>query len=80
MKVKIKPKYIVLFLVIIAACKKVANQVSLESNKPPVAVVQPDINISLPVDSAVLNGTSSYDPDGKIVSFAWLKIAGPASL
>jgi len=34
---------------------------------------------TLPTDSVVLDGTVSSDPDGKISSYLWTKIAGPAS-
>ena len=35
-----------------------------------------DIVIVFPKDSAVLDGSSSKDPDGKIVSNHWAKISG----
>lgn len=34
--------------------------------------------ISLPVNSIILNGTASYDPDGTIMAWRWTKIAGPS--
>jgi len=46
-------------------------------NQPPVANAGPDITIVLPVNSAVLNGSNSSDPDGTISSYAWTKISGP---
>jgi hypothetical protein len=37
-----------------------------------------DISITLPVDSAQLNGSASRDPDGSIASYSWRKVSGPA--
>ncbi|MDQ3277159.1 MAG: PKD domain-containing protein [Bacteroidota bacterium] len=50
-----------------------------ENNKPPVAAAGPDQLITLPLDSVVLDGTASSDPNGSISSFEWTKISGPAS-
>ena len=49
-------------------------------NQPPVANAGNDQTIILPTDSASLNGNSSFDPDGTIVSYSWLKILGPSSI
>ena len=46
-------------------------------NQPPVANAGPDQTITLPKDSALLNGSLSMDPDGSIVSYQWSKISGP---
>jgi hypothetical protein len=48
-------------------------------NKPPVAEAGADVNITLPVNSATLNGTSSADPDGSIASYVWTKVSGPTA-
>jgi poly(3-hydroxybutyrate) depolymerase len=47
-------------------------------NQLPVAIAGNDISITLPVNSANLNGTASNDPDGSLVSHNWVKISGPA--
>jgi Secretion system C-terminal sorting domain/Right handed beta helix region len=47
-------------------------------NQLPTANAGADITITLPVNTASLNGTGT-DPDGTIVSYAWTKIAGPTS-
>jgi hypothetical protein len=47
------------------------------SNQSPVAYAGSDVVISLPVNSTVLNGAASFDPDGKIVLYTWTKISGP---
>jgi hypothetical protein len=49
------------------------------NNKPPVAVGSPFLQIiTLPNNSAPLNGSGSYDSDGTIVSYLWAKVSGPA--
>src|SRR5947207_8126173 len=48
-------------------------------NQLPIAVAGPDQLVTLPIDSVLLNGTASYDPDGNITRWQWTKIAGPAS-
>jgi PA14 domain/Secretion system C-terminal sorting domain/PKD domain len=45
-------------------------------NKPPVAIADPAQTITLPVNSAVLIGKKSYDPDGSIISYAWTLVSG----
>jgi poly(3-hydroxybutyrate) depolymerase len=47
-------------------------------NVVPVASAGPDISITLPVNSTLLNG-SGTDADGSIVSYAWTKLSGPAA-
>ncbi|MEX6687502.1 right-handed parallel beta-helix repeat-containing protein [Danxiaibacter flavus] len=46
------------------------------ANKPPVAVMKDVASITLPVDAVVLNGGSSYDPDGVIKSYKWSYVSG----
>ncbi|MCG7856991.1 PKD domain-containing protein [Flavihumibacter sediminis] len=46
---------------------------------PPIAITGQAQVISLPTDSVILNGSESYDPDGKITKWRWTKIAGPSS-
>lgn len=48
------------------------------ANKPPLAKAGTDITITLPVNTAKLNGGASSDPDGSITKYAWKKISGPA--
>lgn len=47
-------------------------------NKAPTALAGPDQSITLPTSSVNLTG-SGNDSDGTISSYAWVKIAGPAS-
>ncbi len=46
-------------------------------NIPPVANAGSSITITLPVNSAVLDGSASSDADGTIAAYAWTKISGP---
>ena len=47
------------------------------SNKPPVANAGTNQTIWLPTSSATLNGSRSYDSDGRIVSYSWKQVSGP---
>ncbi len=65
---------------ILASCKKVAtNSASPSYNKPPIANAGGDQTFTLPIDSTLLNGSLSSDPDGRIVLYQWSKISGPSS-
>jgi len=71
-----------------SACKKEKqNSTSINptpnpisSNKPPVANAGSEQTVFLPQDTVVLNGTLSYDPDGRIIKYFWSKLSGPAIL
>ena len=63
--------------VVLLSCKK--EKTAMESNTPPVAVAGPDQVISLPTDSAWLDGNSSIDPERTIREWLWTKFSGPAS-
>jgi hypothetical protein len=54
----------------------VALQV-LGSNKAPIANAGADQNLTLPASTAMLNGSASNDPDGTIVTYAWVLVSGP---
>ena len=68
--------------VMIVACYSCKKEFSCENcrdgNSPPIAVAGPDQETRLPLDSVLLDGTGSSDPDGYIASYGWRKIAGPA--
>ncbi|MES2648242.1 MAG: hypothetical protein V4717_15300 [Bacteroidota bacterium] len=49
------------------------------TNRPPVAKAGSDTTIILPVNSMMLDGSNSSDPDNNISSYAWTKIAGPSA-
>jgi hypothetical protein len=48
------------------------------TNQGPVAKAGADMVIQLPVNNTTLNGSASSDPDGKIVTYLWTKLSGPA--
>jgi hypothetical protein len=56
----------------------IVNPAPVAANQAPVANAGRDISITLPVDSAQLNGSASRDPDGSIASYSWRKVSGPA--
>src|SRR4030095_3413938 len=49
------------------------------SKKPPVAFARFDRQLTLPRDTTILDGKYSFDPDGRIVSYSWSKLSGPAN-
>ncbi len=59
------------------SCQKKFLCPDCEINKPPIAKAGPDQITILPKDSIMLDGTTSSDPDGKIISYKWAMIAGP---
>ena len=62
------------------SCKKERScDGCISINKQPIAIAGPDQLIILPIDSVLLNGSSSSDPDGRISSYLWTKISGPLS-
>ena len=70
--------YILACLVISISCRKEYSCEQCGAKKPPIANAGPDQNILLPSNHAVLNGRASSDPDNNIISYRWVKIAGPA--
>ncbi len=57
----------------------VAVTVSAMPVYPPVANAGADIAITLPANTASLNGDQSYNPAGGALTYAWTKLSGPAS-
>ncbi|MEP7258067.1 MAG: PKD domain-containing protein [Flavitalea sp.] len=55
----------------------VVNGGNAVSNKAPVAKAGTDLNLTLPVNTATLNGSGSFDEDGYVASYAWTKVSGP---
>ncbi len=51
----------------------------LKINQKPVARVKDTIVVTLPVQSAELDGSQSYDPDGKINAYSWKLVNGPVA-
>jgi PKD domain len=60
-------------------CENCSASPSGSTNKSPIANAGQDQIIFLPIDSVMLDGSNSFDPDGTIISFEWSKISGPQS-
>lgn len=60
------------------SCRKNPSCESCGVNKVPVAIAGDDQVITLPTDSALLDGSKSGDPDGTISEWKWTKVSGPA--
>jgi dienelactone hydrolase len=60
------------------AADRVTVNVSKAANRQPTANAGANKDITLPVNSVWLDGSSSSDPDGSISSYTWTKISGPA--
>jgi predicted esterase len=56
---------------------KVTVNAPSPSNQPPFANGGADITVILPVSTLSLNGAGSFDPDGNIVNYSWIKVSGP---
>ena len=69
---------LLLFFLVVFSCQKESSCEGCD-NLSPVARAGPDQFITLPTDSLLLDGSSSSDPDGTIVSYRWEKFSGPAS-
>jgi hypothetical protein len=52
---------------------------SAQPNRPPIANAGADQAVTLPSNTANLDGGTSSDPDNNIISYSWTKILGPAS-
>lgn len=66
--------------ILLASCRKdeSCENCPPAGNKPPVADAGPDQVIFLPQDSALLDGSASADPDGRIARYQWRKLNGPS--
>jgi hypothetical protein len=62
------------------ASSTVSITVNKAPNRAPVANAGADIAITLPTNSADLNGTGSSDPDGVVAVYSWNKISGPGAV
>jgi K319L-like, PKD domain/Kelch motif len=79
MKTLLAGIYLFLTLLVVSCKKEKSCENCRETNKLPTANAGLDQIITLPTDSVVLDGRSSSDPDGRISSYLWSKISGPAS-
>ncbi len=65
--------------IFLVSCQKKCLCPNCNTNQPPIANAGVDQKIILPKDSIFLDGSNSSDPDGKIISYKWVKISGPGS-
>ena len=70
---------IFIMIIWLQSCSKEYSCENCSQNQPPVAVAGPDLIIILPADSALVDGSGSFDPDGDLISWKWRKISGPAA-
>ena len=68
--------YRILILLFVFFCIKCQRE--LFFNRPPIANAGPDKSITLPTDSVILDGSGSSSYEGKINSYTWRKLSGPA--
>jgi hypothetical protein len=57
----------------------VVNDVTSPGNQAPIANAGSDITVQLPTAGITLDGSASYDADGKIISYKWVKVSGPTT-
>ena len=62
------------------ATDDVTVTVLAQPNTGPVANAGNDIEITLPINKANLDGSASSDPDGSITSFTWVRVSGPGAV
>ena len=68
-KAKLIACILLIGVITITSCKKEKVEVqTVPQNKPPVAHAGPNQTITLPVDTALLNGSGSTDPENSIAA------------
>lgn len=84
---KTKTSLVAIILLVVTqinfSCKKDISCKGCYSNSPdksPIAIAGSDQQITSPADSLLLDGSASYDSDGKIIAWLWTKISGPSGL
>jgi hypothetical protein len=50
------------------------------ANQVPVSIAGADVEVTLPDPVIRLDGSASYDPDGTIVNYSWVKVSGPGGV
>ncbi len=71
---------VIISSIINLSCKKNSRAKTAKTAiSHPIANTGRDTTITLPKDSAVLDGTASTNPDGTITSYKWARISGSVS-
>jgi hypothetical protein len=55
------------------------NPAPTQPNQNPVANAGNNLTITAPANSIMLNGSSSFDPDGTIQGYLWTQLSGPSA-
>ena len=63
----------------ISCTKEPPVSTSTPTAKAPVANAGTYAIVILPVDSVMLDGSASYDPDGKVEEYLWTQLSGPSA-
>ena len=71
--------FIIIALLVISCQKESSCEDCRDGDEPPLASARLDQTIIFPINNVSLDGRSSSDPDGTIISFLWSKISGPSS-
>ena len=66
-------------IILTISCKKEYSYEGGTKNQPPVANAGADTLIRLPVNTVLLDGSASRDPDNNISGYSWRTISGPSS-
>jgi hypothetical protein len=66
--------------VVITSCQKELSCESCSNQLSPIAKAGTDLIIYLPMDSTILDGRTSVDPDGTIATWRWVQLAGPVAV
>ena len=59
---------------------QVKISVALPPNQSPYANAGSNQTITSPASSVELDGTASYDPDGTLTTYSWVKVSGPGAI
>ena len=71
--------FLLLFFIVFFSCRKEHSCENCHAKTPPIAKAGADKLVTLPIDSTILDGSSSNDPDGTIINYLWRKLSGPVN-
>lgn len=70
------PLVIAASFILLFSCRKAIQVAGI----PPVADAGEDQSVYLPISYVTLDGSKSVDPEGRIVSYQWTRLKGPANI